>query len=129
MTDFTHNCQKCGKNVSPWREGPPDELLWISVARCAAVSYERQDAQKTVEEYRERHDALLAAGHMSPFEHQAQVMAVMAGAVDCPFVPRYVSYARMSWRVDGYFCRNFRAPFLQYRATIPGESVWRGEGA
>ncbi len=111
--------------ISPWREGSPDELLWISVARCAAVSYERQDAQKTVEEYRERHDALLAAGHMSPFEHQAQVMA---GGTDCPFAPRYVREGNI-WCGGGYFCRNFRAPFLQYRATLPGESVWRGENA
>ena len=43
------------------------------VARCAAVSYERQRAEKSVEEYVARHDALKASGHWSPFEHQAKV--------------------------------------------------------
>lgn len=83
------------------------ELAKISVARCAAVSYERQNVEKSIDEYVKRHDALLASGHMSPFEHQARVL------VD--------DVARVS-----EFYGNFRAPWLQYRKTLPNEAVFTG---
>lgn len=79
--------------------------LSVSVARCAAVSYERQDADKPYSEYRKRHDELLAAGHMSPFEHQAKVDPEAFGACD-------------QW------AGNFRKPWSQYRKMLRGEAVW-----
>ena len=30
-----------------------------------------------------------------------------------------------TWRMSGYFCGNFRAPWLQYRKMIPGEAVFQ----
>jgi thymidylate synthase ThyX len=51
--------------------GFPD-ALYKSVAHCARVSYTRQYDDSTAEKDKERHDSLLASGHFSPFEHQAQ---------------------------------------------------------
>lgn len=69
---------------------------WQSVARCARVSYGRQQEQKTVEEDRQRFDALRHSGHWSPFEHAA--MALM--------IPKR--------------CRNFRG-WRQLRDEVEGE--------
>jgi thymidylate synthase ThyX len=85
----------------------PDRLLLAqSVVRCAAVSYERQHAERTYSETMKRHDDLLSAGHMSPFEHQAQVDPKAFGACD-------------QW------AGNFRKPWFQYRKMLRGEGVWR----
>lgn len=94
-----------------------------SVTRCAAVSYERQSAERPLEELLKRHDELLAAGHMSPFEHQARV-ATHEEMQD------YASWFAIDHPEAGLnftkgFIGNFRAPFLQYRKTLPGEAVWR----
>jgi hypothetical protein len=78
----------------------------ISVVRCAAVSYEKHGVQKTVEEELARHDAMLASGHMSPFEHQARV----------GYPHEYSNH-----RVLG----NYRAPWLQYRKQLPNEDVFQ----
>jgi hypothetical protein len=112
------------------------DLVKISVARCAAVSYERQGTQKTIEEYVALYDRLLQSGHMSPFEHQAKVVAPSSRTVsadekityhyNAPFGPVYTCVAEDTYELDGYFAGNFRAPFLQYRKTLPGESVFRG---
>lgn len=84
---------------------PPEQVaLATSVVRCAAVSYERQHADRTVHDIIARHDALAAAGHWSPFEHQAKV----AGEE----LPR-----------PG----NFRPPWTQYRKTFEGEAVFSGD--
>lgn len=76
----------------------------VSVARCAAVSYEKHGITKTVEEELTRHDVMLKSGHMSPFEHQALV------GTDSSM----------------QFIGNFRAPWIQYRKTLPGEAVFEG---
>lgn len=109
-------------------------LVKISVARCAAVSYERQNADKPLADLYERHDMLRGAGHMSPFEHQAQVIETDVGrdvgVVRAPFSPLYevkeYGDGSQDWEWVGDFCGNFRAPFLQYRKTLPGERVYRG---
>lgn len=44
----------------------------ISVARCARVSYTRHECIKDVADDEKLHDQLIASGHMSPAEHQAQ---------------------------------------------------------
>lgn len=85
--------------VDSW-DGP--EGLRLSVVRCAAVSYERQDANRTREQVKERHDMLAKSGHWSPFEHQA--------------TPTH-------W-ANGSFVGNFRAPWVQYRKMFAGESIF-----
>lgn len=81
-------------------------LVKLSVARCAAVSYERQNSVNFDADLA-RYERLRASGHMSPFEHQAQVAG---GSTGKPFV-------------EG-FSGNFRMPFHQYRKMLRGESVW-----
>lgn len=80
--------------------------VYCSVVRCAAVSYERQDALRPLHEILVRHDNLAAAGHWSPFEHQAKVADRSQGELPRP--------------------GNFRPPWTQYRKTFEGESVWEG---
>lgn len=43
----------------------------VSVARCARTSYARHGQVKDLEDDLQLHDRLAAAGHWSPFEHQA----------------------------------------------------------
>lgn len=113
-----------------------DELIKISVVRCAAVSYERQDADRTFEEVEKRYDEMRAGAHWSPFEHQA---VRSSSPTAPPFSPRYkfvedpsgperipVSAMRGRWVIDGHFCGNLRAPWFQLRKQLPGESVFAG---
>lgn len=56
--------------------GDSMELVKASVARCARVSYLNHDGSNcTLEKDLALHDSLLKSGHMSPFEHQAMVLA------------------------------------------------------
>lgn len=80
-------------------------LLKISVARCAAVSYEKHNVKKSLEDEVKRHDMMYSMGHMSPFEHQARVATL-----------NEMSY--------GKFSGNFRAPWQQYRKTLPNEDCF-----
>jgi thymidylate synthase ThyX len=85
------------------REEFPDEeltLAKIACARCARVSYLTHDGRRAPEEDLKLHDRLLAPGHMSPFEHAAQVDEKSAMA------------AHLS---------NFAFPWHQYRKMIPFE--------
>lgn len=97
---------------------PMEDLVKLSVARCAAVSYERH-MERDVEKELTRHDKLLNAGHMSPFEH-----AAMVGEFDRGF---YVDTDGVAH--DGPFIGNFRAPWVQYRKMLPNESVFGGGAA
>ena len=108
-------------------------IVAISVARCAAVSYERQRAEKSVEEYVARHDALKASGHWSPFEHQARVATAEEIRAHAYFK---VVGGNMAVCTDGRWSAtdarlvpvsigNFAVPWFQYRKMVPGESVFR----
>lgn len=96
-----------------------DELVKRSVVRCAAVSFERQDAERTPEQMLARFDGLKASGHWSPFEHQAKVASES----------EIRDYAYHLWDKD---LQRFvpdtigplLSPWLQLRKTIPGEDVW-----
>lgn len=118
-------------------DGRMGTAIKISVGRCAAVSFDRAEDTRTVEEWIKIHDTLYPKGHMSPFEHQAQVVApvdfcVPGLGVDLagkahppPFSPVYAKQpSDGQWITSHYACGNFRAPFLQYRKTLPGEAVW-----
>lgn len=75
-------------------------------ARCARVSYLNHDgSEPKMTKDAELHDNLLAAGHMSPFEHAA--MAVSDGT---------------QW------WGNF-AGWMQYRKMLPGEAVFKNKKA
>jgi len=84
-------------------------LAKISSARCARVSYLTQDGKRDLEADLSLHDRLLEAGHMSPFEHAAKVV-------------------QGEWkgnRPPPEFYGNFRAPWEQYRKSLPNEAVFR----
>lgn len=107
---------------------PERLLLAMSVTRCAAVSFERQNAERTVEQTFTRHDDMAKSGHWSPFEHQAKVATYEE-------VHRYASF-RMTTGIgredpgprsfEEDFIGNFRAPWLQYRKTFAGEALFHG---
>lgn len=115
-----------------------DTVVKISVAKTAAVSFERQYVEKPIEQYVARHDSLQSSGHMSPFEHQARCVRPIRFGRDVPkvarwhwhdeypipFGPRYKCVAPDDYQLDGYFCGNLRAPWLQYRKMLSGEAVF-----
>lgn len=114
--------------------GGENALIQISVARCAAVSFERQNVEKPLDEYMKRHDGMMSSAHWSPFEHQARVVGEGHAP---PFAPHYrlekhpsgsviFRGERYRWVEDGWFCGPLRSPWLQYRKQIPGEAVWTG---
>ena len=83
-----------GSDVEYWRR--------VSVGRCARVSYLTHDGVRDPGKDIALHDQLLAAGHMSPFEHIARVMT--RGELEIS--PR-------SGNFEG---------FVQYRKLLPNES-------
>ena len=83
-------------------------LPQISIARCARVSYLTHDGRRDPKTDLELYRRLLTSGHMSPFEHVARVA-------------RHLEREEL-----GAFVGNFRAPWVQYRKTIAGESVFKG---
>lgn len=120
--------------IEPSETGRADATLrMISVARCAAVSYERQHAQKPVDEYVKRHDALKSSGHWSPFEHQAKVASFDEITKHASFRVEGGNFSMASdgtiaatgVRMTPTFIGNFAVPWLQYRKMIPGEQVFR----
>jgi thymidylate synthase ThyX len=92
---------------NPERALPIEQQLSISVARCAAVSYERQSVVKSIAEYAQRHDQMASLAHWSPFEHQA--MCVHGHL----WPPSY-------WG-------NFRHPWKQYRKSFEGERIFEAK--
>lgn len=95
-------------------------IVAISVARCAAVSYERQRAEKSIEEYVARHDALKTSGHWSPFEHQARV-----ATPEEILKKAYHVWDEERGRHLPVSIGNLRVPWLQYRKDFPGEEIFR----
>jgi len=73
----------------------PGQMVKVSAARCARVSYRRHEDVRTFAEDANRHDEMVRLGHWSPFEHIAEAMPG-----DIP-------------------CRNFRG-WYQYRALLDG---------
>lgn len=54
----------------------PEDLVKISVARCARVSYLTHDGIRDLAKDLELYERLLQSGHWSPFEHQAMALEV-----------------------------------------------------
>lgn len=114
-----------------WAESPmpsDETLVARSVVRCAAVSFERQDAERTPEQIQTRHDEMVRMAHWSPFEHQAKV-ANAAEIRKCALY-RWVNETEASDTLAEDFVPvligNLDVPFLQYRKTFDGEAVFRG---
>jgi thymidylate synthase ThyX len=65
--------EKTRDEVSDGNDEGFENLIKVSVARCARVSYESHETGKrsTVEADVKLHDFLLESRHLSPFEHQA----------------------------------------------------------
>jgi hypothetical protein len=80
-----------------------EDLRWISVGRCARLSYLTHHGVRDVQADIDLAFNLRSNGHMSPFEHQAQALADGS----------QVWYGNLrGWR--------------QFRKTLAGESVFRG---
>lgn len=98
--------QESDEEIASLRVDPMRRLRALSVARCAAVSFDRQYAHRTMEDAMKRHDSLAAMAHWSPFEHQAR--CTTKPVLDKP-------------------AGNFSLPWLQYRKTFAGEDIYQGE--
>lgn len=75
----------------------------VSAGRCARISYLNHEGQAQPEKDEALGKRLLTSGHMSPFAH--------------------LGLADPEQRADTW-SKNFRG-WVNYRATIPGEAVWR----
>lgn len=134
------NDDRCeGDPEGGWRSATSLELAMISVARCARVSYETHDkGQIDTMADLALHDTLLKSGHMSPFEHQAQVghipnphchvwpIDVKINSPEDVCLDCGTSRALWNAKCKPKFCGNFRRPWVQYRKQINGEDVFRG---
>lgn len=78
-----------------------DDLLKVSVGRCARVSYLTHAGVRDLAADIELHDRLIASGHMSPLEHPARPLTEEALA-------------------EGEWCGNFRG-WRPYRKDVAGE--------
>jgi hypothetical protein len=101
------------------------DLPKVSTARCARVTHLTHDGKRDLNADCSLHDRLLMNGHMSPFEHAAKVVA--PSLEDPLFAPVYKDDpANPTQRVISHFmCGNFKAPWVQYRKTIPGEDLFQ----
>lgn len=107
-------------------------LVKLSVPRCARVSYLTHDGKRDPKADFALYEKLRGNGHMSPFEHAAQVGEVWSGGV-------YVNHGAAPDAAASYFqtvdapgptgnnfIGNFRAPWVQHRKVLPGEAVFTG---
>lgn len=96
-----------------------DNFVKLSVARCARVSYLNHDnSTPDVEKDIKLADMLLAAGHMSPFEHQATPMRKVNKFSDYDLID-YLHTEGVS-HIDkymDYWSGNFRG-WIQYRQSL-----------
>lgn len=125
LYDATQHAETC--------KGPMTAIK-ISVARAAALSYDRHNATKTVDEYIARHDDLCVSGHWSPFEHQAKVASdeeiLRYGYFTVDFEASNAvrlgngKFSIMNAVVKPERIGNLAVPWLQYRKMFAGEAVF-----
>lgn len=93
------------------------EVIKCSVARCARISYLNHDnSNPDIEKDIALADKLLAAGHMSPFEHIATPMKEIYCGEEV-FLPNLEKGVTHADRHQNLWSGNFRG-FLQYRQLI-----------
>lgn len=105
-------------------------LAQISAGRCARVSYLTHEGKRDPEEDIKLANKLMASGHMSPFEHMAQVAAGRRyhrhtfdnNVVQCRACG--ANHLGEFPPCKPIFHGNFRAPWVQYRKTLPNEAVF-----
>lgn len=90
------------------------QLIKLSVARCARVSYLTHDGKRDPEADLVLYDRLASSGHMSPMEHVARPMTPSDYGV-------YVDHRQ-------HFCGNFRG-WVSHRKGLPDEAVFTGGAA
>lgn len=100
-------------------ELPLEQLIKLSAARCARVSYLTQDGVRDLEADYSMYARLLQGGHMSPYEHPARPMT--EEEIDSHKLVRDVN------RGLGVipFLGNFRG-WIQHRKEILGEEDMQG---
>jgi thymidylate synthase ThyX len=113
---------------SPFCDAPSklQQLIKCSVARCARVSYLNHDgSEPDIEKDLALHDRLLADGHMSPFENQAQVVTHLGTTHSGNFAQGWLQYRKT---LEGE-CRTFdRADYERERAKqCPDRPLYTGE--
>lgn len=96
------------------------EKIKLAVARCARVSYLTHDGQRDIMADFDLHDRLLAAGHMSPFQHVGRPMEPNDIVQQWAGVGGITRIDAHHVNVREHFSGNFRG-WVQYRKTIPGE--------
>lgn len=102
------------EHLLPYYHLGPNELCRLSVSRVARVSYTLHTGENTnLATETVRHDKLLAAGHMSPFEHQARPRTDNEYQLDEGEVTIH----------NGLPTSNFNDSWVQYRKLIPGENI------
>lgn len=85
-------------------------LARVASARCARISYLTHEGKRDLGEDIRLSGDLQRNGHMAPFEH----VAICLSRID----------AHVHTVVNGRDFGNFRAPWLQYRKTLPNEAVF-----
>jgi len=98
----------------------------VCVGRCAAVSYERQDAT-TPEKASAICDKLRADGHMSPFEHALRPMTRRELSL---FRQDDLEWNGREWTPTPRWVRHFLGNvegWVQFRKLLAGEAVYCGE--
>jgi thymidylate synthase ThyX len=90
-----------------------EQLIQISAARCARVSYLTHDGTRDPQKDLELYADLLLNGHMSPFEHPAKALSMN----EWDDVSR-VAYEQ--WRFSRVPVGNYWG-FLQHRKVLPNE--------
>lgn len=93
----------------PFDEWDWAQLVKLSVARCARVSYLTHDGVRDPSADQTLYGRLTTNGHMSPTEHAARPMTPVE-------------------RCLGEWCGNFRG-WVQHRKELPGEAVFVGDDA
>lgn len=83
------------------------DVILAACGRIARVSYETHNGKRDIQADIKLANTLRIDGHMSPFEHIAQVASADMLASKNP--------------------SNFRAPWLQFRKTLKNEDVFRGK--
>lgn len=108
--------------------GDSEDLKILSVVRCAAVSFERQNANRTPMQIQTRHDEMVKMAHWSPFEHQAKV--ANRNEIRKHALYRFFNETEASDTLASDFVPvsigNLDVPWLQYRKTFEGEEVFAG---
>lgn len=110
-----------------------DEWLCESVARCAAISFDRHLVSKPKEDYTNRRNEMVKSGHWSPLEHQARVATSKEIIENATFhtgkgrvMERGGAFVARSCELIPHSIGNFSVPWFQYRKMFPNEAVFCG---